>query len=31
MTILDRYVLKKFLVPFLYCFLGFIAIGSSLI
>jgi LPS export ABC transporter permease LptG len=26
MTILDRYVLKKFLVPFLYCFLGFIAI-----
>ncbi len=26
MTILDRYVLKKFLVPFLYCFFGFIAI-----
>lgn len=26
MTILDRYVLKKFIVPFLYCFLGFIAI-----
>jgi lipopolysaccharide export system permease protein len=26
MTILDRYVLKKFLVPFLYCILGFIAI-----
>jgi len=26
MTILDRYVLQKFLVPFLYCFLGFIGI-----
>ncbi len=26
MTILDRYVLKKFIVPFFYCFLGFIAI-----
>lgn len=26
MTILDRYVLSKFLVPFLYCFFGFIAI-----
>ena len=26
MTILDRYVLKKFLVPFLYCVIGFIAI-----
>ncbi len=26
MTILDRYVLKKFLVPFFYCFFGFIAI-----
>ncbi len=26
MTILDRYVLKKFIVPFIYCFLGFIAI-----
>ncbi len=26
MTILDRYVLKKFFVPFLYCILGFIAI-----
>ena len=26
MTILDRYVLKKFLVPFLYCIFGFIAI-----
>lgn len=26
MTILDRYVLQKFLMPFLYCFLGFIAI-----
>lgn len=26
MTILDRYVLTKFLVPFLYCFIGFIAI-----
>lgn len=26
MTILDRYVLKKFLVPFLYCILGFLAI-----
>ncbi len=26
MTILDRYVLKKFFVPFLYCFFGFIAI-----
>ncbi len=26
MTILDRYVLKKFLVPFLYCLIGFIAI-----
>ena len=26
MRILDRYLLKNFLVPFLYCFLGFIAI-----
>lgn len=26
MTILDRYVLRKFLTPFLYCFLGFIGI-----
>ena len=26
MTILDRYVLKKFLTPFFYCFFGFIAI-----
>jgi LPS export ABC transporter permease LptG len=26
MTILDRYVLQKFLLPFLYCFVGFIAI-----
>ncbi|HVE16549.1 MAG TPA: LptF/LptG family permease [Chthoniobacterales bacterium] len=26
MTILDRYVLKKFFVPFLYCILGFVAI-----
>ena len=26
MTILDRYVLTKFIVPFLYCILGFIAI-----
>lgn len=26
MTILDRYLLKKFLTPFLYCFLGFIGI-----
>jgi lipopolysaccharide export system permease protein len=26
MTILDRYVLKKFLVPFTYCFLGFVGI-----
>lgn len=26
MTILDRYVLKKFLVPFIYCIFGFIAI-----
>jgi len=26
MTILDRYVLKKFLVPFIYCFIGFIGI-----
>ncbi len=26
MTILDRYVLSKFFVPFLYCFFGFIAI-----
>lgn len=26
MTILDRYVLNKFFVPFLYCILGFIAI-----
>ncbi|MGH8048672.1 MAG: LptF/LptG family permease [Chthoniobacterales bacterium] len=26
MTILDRYVLNKFLVPFLYCILGFTAI-----
>ncbi len=26
MKILDRYVLEKFLLPFLYCFLGFIAI-----
>jgi LPS export ABC transporter permease LptG len=26
MTILDRYILKKFLTPFLCCFLGFIAI-----
>jgi len=26
MTILDRYVIKKFLVPFAYCFLGFVGI-----
>ena len=26
MTILDRYVLQKFLLPFFYCFVGFIAI-----
>jgi LPS export ABC transporter permease LptG len=26
MSILDRYVLKKFFVPFLYCILGFLAI-----
>jgi len=26
MRILDRYILKNFLVPFLYCFFGFIAI-----
>lgn len=26
MSILDRYVLKKFLVPFGYCFLGFVGI-----
>lgn len=26
MRILDRYILQKFIVPFLYCFLGFIAI-----
>jgi lipopolysaccharide export system permease protein len=26
MTILDRYVLRKFLVPFTYCFLGFVGI-----
>ena len=26
MTILDRYVLRKFLVPFLYCIFGFIGI-----
>lgn len=26
MTILDRYILQKFLMPFLYCFLGFLAI-----
>lgn len=26
MTILDRYVLQKFLLPFVYCFLGFIGI-----
>lgn len=26
MTILDRYVLQKFFVPFLYCILGFVAI-----
>lgn len=26
MTILDRYVLKKFALPFMYCVLGFIAI-----
>ena len=26
MSILDRYVLKKFLVPFAYCFLGFVGI-----
>ena len=26
MTILDRYILKKFATPFLYCFLGFIGI-----
>jgi LPS export ABC transporter permease LptG len=25
-SLLDRYVLKKFLVPFVYCFFGFIAI-----
>ncbi|MCK9588771.1 MAG: LptF/LptG family permease [Terrimicrobiaceae bacterium] len=26
MTILDRYILKKFATPFVYCFLGFIGI-----
>lgn len=26
MTIFDRYILRKFLTPFFYCFLGFIAI-----
>jgi lipopolysaccharide export system permease protein len=26
MTILDRYVLKKFLMPFAYCFMGFVGI-----
>ncbi len=26
MKILDRYVLQKFLLPFIYCFFGFIAI-----
>ena len=26
MKILDRYVLEKFLLPFIYCFFGFIAI-----
>lgn len=26
MTILDRYVLRKFLVPFFYCFAGFVGI-----
>lgn len=26
MTILDRYVLKNFFIPFIYCFFGFIAI-----
>jgi len=26
MTILDRYVLQKFITPFVYCFLGFIGI-----
>ncbi|HRJ73972.1 MAG TPA: LptF/LptG family permease, partial [Terrimicrobiaceae bacterium] len=26
MRILDRYVLQKFLLPFIYCFFGFIAI-----
>ncbi len=26
MSILDRYVLKKFLVPFTYCFMGFVGI-----
>jgi len=26
MTILDRYVLQKFLMPFMYCFVGFLAI-----
>ncbi len=26
MRILDRYILKSFLIPFVYCFLGFIAI-----
>ncbi|MGC1479778.1 MAG: LptF/LptG family permease [Chthoniobacterales bacterium] len=26
MSLLDRYVLKKFIVPFFYCFFGFIAI-----
>ena len=26
MRILDRYVLQKFSLPFVYCFLGFIAI-----
>jgi len=26
MTILDRYVLQKFFMPFLYCFVGFLAI-----
>ncbi|HVQ20622.1 MAG TPA: LptF/LptG family permease, partial [Terrimicrobiaceae bacterium] len=26
MRILDRYVLQKFVLPFLYCFIGFVAI-----
>jgi len=26
MTILDRYILRKFFVPFLYCFVGFVGI-----